>query len=60
MDKQDSIQTVIDTFIDTVTGEGLTPIDTLGILSFLTGLYHHQIMTELAKEFNSESDDSAD
>lgn len=48
---QDKIQTTIDTFTDTVSAQDLTPLETLGVLSFLTALYHNQIMGSLIEEF---------
>lgn len=51
MDNQDKIQITIDTFTDAVSAQDLTPLETLGVLSFLTALYHNQIMGSLLKEF---------
>lgn len=48
---QDKIQTTIDTFTDAVSAQDLTPLETLGVLSFLTALYHNQIMGSLIEEF---------
>lgn len=48
---QDKIQTLIETFIDAVSAQDLTVVETLGTLSFLTALYHDQIMSSLTKEF---------
>lgn len=48
---QDKVQKTIDTFTDEVTAQELTPLETLGVLSFLTALYHNQIMGSLIEEF---------
>ena len=44
---KDKIEVIINDFIDSVAGQDLTPLETLGVLSYLTGLYQRMILDQL-------------